>query len=109
MGVIDVVEKVWCVVMGGVGGGLFFGFSSIGFDGKSRNWLEDKDVWVVVVERIDELVLVFENYGEEVFEIGGKWKGKVWLVVRSVMGKGKEVWEDMEGWDRFKGLLEGLK
>ncbi|KAK4655202.1 hypothetical protein QC762_300320 [Podospora pseudocomata] len=108
-GAIDAAEKAWRAAMGGAGGGLLPGSSSTGPDGKSRNWLEDKDAWALVVERTDELVSVLENYGEEVPEIGGKWKGKARLAVRSVMGKGKEAWEDTEEWDRLKGLLEGLK
>jgi hypothetical protein len=29
--------------------------------------------------------------------------------VRSVMGKGKESWEDGEGWERLKDRMEELK
>ncbi|KAK0736308.1 hypothetical protein B0T21DRAFT_288110 [Apiosordaria backusii] len=111
-GAVDAAEKAWRAAMGGAsgGGGLLPGSnSSVGPDGKSRNWLEDKEAWATVVERTDELVSVLENYGEKVPEIGSKWKGKARLAVRSVMGKGKEAWEDTEEWDRLKGLLDGLR
>ncbi|KAK4180660.1 hypothetical protein QBC36DRAFT_319797 [Triangularia setosa] len=111
-GAIDASEKAWRAAMGGGsgGGGLLPGSnSSVGPDGKSKNWLEDKEAWAIVVERTDELVSVLENYGEEVHEIGSKWKGKARLAVRSVMGKGKEAWEDTEEWDRLKVLLDGLR
>ncbi|KAK4202331.1 hypothetical protein QBC40DRAFT_43575 [Triangularia verruculosa] len=110
-GAIDAAEKAWRAAMGGASsGGLLPGSNgSVGPDGKSRNWLEDKEAWALVVERTDELASVLENYGEDVPEIGSKWKGKARLAVRSVMGKGKEAWEDTEEWDRLKGLLEGLR
>ncbi|KAK4188892.1 hypothetical protein QBC35DRAFT_450803 [Podospora australis] len=106
VGAVDATEKAWRAAMGGAGVGLLP--SSAAADGKSRNWLEDKEAWQVVVERTDELVSILENYGEEVPEIGSKWKGKARLAVRSVMGKGKEMWEDTEEFERLKGLLEGL-
>ncbi|KAK3986830.1 hypothetical protein QBC44DRAFT_132447 [Cladorrhinum sp. PSN332] len=106
-GAVDAAEKAWRAAMGGAGtGGLS---AAVVGDGKSKNWLEDKEAWGVVVERTDELVSVLENYGEEVPSIGGKWKGKARLAVRSVMGKGKEAWEGGEEWERLVGLLEGLK
>jgi hypothetical protein len=37
------------------------------------------------------------------------WKFKARSAVRSVMGKGKEGWEDGEGWERLKSRLEELK
>jgi hypothetical protein len=29
--------------------------------------------------------------------------------VRSIMGKGKDCWEDTDGWERLKDALEGLR
>ena len=71
--------------------------------------MEDREGWRVVVERTDELVSMLENYGEEVAEIGARWKGKARSAVRSVMGKAKESWEGSEEWERLVGLLEGLR
>lgn len=107
-GAVDAAEKAWRAAMGGAGsGGLSVGAPAA--DGKSKNWLEDKEAWKVVVERTDDLVSVLENYGEEVPAIGSKWKGKARLAVRSVMGKGKEAWEGGEEWERLVGLMEELK
>ncbi|KAK4161370.1 gyf domain-containing protein [Cladorrhinum sp. PSN259] len=108
-GAVDAAEKAWRAAMGGAGTGGLSAAAAVTADGKSRNWLEDKEAWSVVVERTDELVSVLENYGEEIPSIGGKWKGKARLAVRSVMGKGKEAWEGGEEWERLVGLLEGLK
>ena len=37
------------------------------------------------------------------------WKFKSRSALRSVMGKGQEYWENSEGMERLKSLLEGLK
>ncbi|KAK4225278.1 gyf domain-containing protein [Podospora fimiseda] len=99
-GAVDASEKAWRAAMGGAGsGGLSVGAPAAA-----------DEAWGVVVERTDELVSVLENYGEEVPSmIGGKWRGKARLAVRSVLGKGKEAWEGGEEWERLVGLLEGLK
>ncbi|KAK4040683.1 hypothetical protein C8A01DRAFT_35338 [Parachaetomium inaequale] len=115
-GAVDAAERAWraAVGVGGVasssGGGLLP--SSSGGDVKGegrRSWLEDREGWRAVVERTDELVSMLENYGEEVAEIGARWKGKARSAVRSVMGKAKESWEGSEEWERLVGLLEGLR
>ncbi|KAJ4289354.1 hypothetical protein N0V88_007105 [Collariella sp. IMI 366227] len=77
--------------------------------GARRELVEEKEGWQVVVERTDELVSMLENYGEQVPEIGARWKGKARSAVRSVMGKAKESWEGSEEWERLVGLLEGLR
>jgi hypothetical protein len=83
--------------------------SSGGKGDSGRNWLEDREGWKDVVERTDDLVSILENYGEEVPEIGARWKGKARSAVRSVMGKAKENWEGSEEWERLVALLEGLR
>jgi len=105
-GAVDAAERAWRAVIGAaVGGGLL---PSTGSAGK-KNWLEDKEEWGVVVERTDELVSILENYGADIPEIGGKWKGKARSAVRTVLGKAKEAWEGSEEWERLEGLLEGLR
>ncbi|KAG9251882.1 uncharacterized protein F5Z01DRAFT_256523 [Emericellopsis atlantica] len=78
-------------------------------EASKNNWTEDKEAWEVVVQRTDELASALENYGPEVDSIGPKWKGKVRSAVRSVMGRGKENWEDTEGWQTLQGIMDGLK
>ncbi|KAK3290407.1 uncharacterized protein B0H64DRAFT_447133 [Chaetomium fimeti] len=109
-GAVDASERAWRAAVGGAaaGGGLL---PSSGGDGKGdgRSWLEDREGWRAVVERTDDLVSMLENYGEEVAEIGTRWKGKARSAVRSVMGKAKESWEGSEEWERLVALLEGLR
>ncbi len=107
-GAVDAAERAWRAAIGGVTGAGSAGLVP-GAGGGGGNWLEDKEGWRTVVERTDELVSVFENYGPEVLEIGSRWKGKARSAVRSVMGKAKESWEGSEGWERLVGLLDGLK
>jgi tetratricopeptide (TPR) repeat protein len=116
-GAIDASEKAWRASVGGatsgassIGGGLTAGSARLSSkEGRSGNWLEDKEAWQVVVQRTDELVAVLENYGPLVENVGEKWRGKARAAIRSVMGKGKENWEGSEGWLTLKGLLDGLR
>ncbi|KAK4121499.1 hypothetical protein N657DRAFT_692048 [Parathielavia appendiculata] len=108
-GAVDAAERAWRAAVGGVssGSGLLPGSGAKHQAGES--WFTDREGWKTVVERTDELVSMLENYGEEVPEIGLRWKGKARSAVRSVMGKAKENWEGSEEWERLVGLLEGLK
>ncbi|KAK3937017.1 hypothetical protein QBC46DRAFT_393814 [Diplogelasinospora grovesii] len=110
-GAVDAAEKAWRAAIGGAGagGGLLPSSGTASADGSKRDWREDKEAWQAVVERTDDLVSMLENYGEEVPEIGAKWKGKARSAVRSVLGKAKENWEGSEEWERLQGLLEGLR
>ncbi|KAK0747135.1 hypothetical protein B0T18DRAFT_324714, partial [Schizothecium vesticola] len=108
-GAVGAAERAWRAAVGAAAGGGLMPAVGGGGKGKRKNWLEDEGEWGVVVERTDELVSILENYGGEVPEIGGKWKGKARSAVRSVLGKAKESWEGSEGWERLKGVLEGLK
>ena len=107
-GAVEATERAWRAAVGSAAGGLLPSAGSGGGEEK-KNWLEDKEAWEVVVERTDELVSMLENYGEEVAEIGARWKGKARSAVRSVMGKAKENWEGSAEWERLVGLLEGLR
>lgn len=114
-GAIDSAERAWRAAVGTAGSGVTGGGGSLAPSSAKtavngpKDWLEDKEAWKVVVERTDDLVSMLENYGEEVPEIGSKWKGKARSAIRSVLGKAKENWEGSEEWDRLKGLMDGLR
>jgi hypothetical protein len=107
-GTIDAAERAWRAVLGSSGSGLLPGAAATTED-EARDWTVDEGAWTVVVQRTDELVSVYENWGPSVETIGSKWKGKARSAVRSVMGKGKERWEGSEGWKVLENLMEGLR
>jgi hypothetical protein len=107
-GAIDAAERAWRAAVGSSGSGLLPGAASTTAD-EARDWTVDEGAWTVVVQRTDELVSVFENWGPSVETIGSKWKGKARSAVRSVMGRGKENWEGSEGWKTLENLMEGLR
>jgi tetratricopeptide (TPR) repeat protein len=75
--------------------------------------------WNAVVDQTIDLVDAYESLGpRERTEglaagsgelVAKDWKFKARSAVRSVMGKGKESWEDSTGWDRLKDRLDELK
>ncbi|KAJ4364649.1 hypothetical protein N0V83_009246 [Neocucurbitaria cava] len=75
--------------------------------------------WNAVVDQTIDLVDAYETLGpREKTEglaagtgelVAKDWKFKVRSAVRSVMGKGRENWEDGDGWERLKGRLDELK
>jgi hypothetical protein len=107
-GAIDAAERAWRAAVGGAGVGLTASAASVE-DGKNSNWLEDKDAWMGVVERTDELVSALENYGPEVPEIGAKWKFKARNAIRSVMGKARGTWEGSKEWERLQELMDSVR
>jgi tetratricopeptide (TPR) repeat protein len=107
-GAIDAAERAWRAAVGSSGSGLLPGAASTTAD-EARDWTVDEGAWTVLVQRTDELVSVFENWGPSVETIGSKWKGKARSAVRSVMGRGKENWEGSEGWKTLENLMEGLR
>ncbi|UZP39693.1 hypothetical protein NXS19_007509 [Fusarium pseudograminearum] len=107
-GSIDAAERAWRAVLGQSGSGLLPGAAATTED-EARDWTVDVGAWTIVVQRTDELVSVYENWGPSVETIGSKWKGKARSAVRSVMGKGKERWEGSEGWKLLENLMEGLR
>jgi tetratricopeptide (TPR) repeat protein len=78
-----------------------------------------EDGWNVVVQQTIDLVDAYETMGprERTEGLGAgsgelvakDWKFKARSAVRSVMGKGKESWEDGEGWERLVERLGELK
>ncbi|KAM0561283.1 hypothetical protein ACHAPJ_003161 [Fusarium lateritium] len=107
-GAIDAAERAWRAAVGSSGSGLLPGAAATTAD-EARDWTVDEGAWTVVVQRTDELVSVYENWGPSVETIGSKWKGKARSAVRSVMGRGKERWEGSEGWNVLESLMEGLR
>jgi tetratricopeptide (TPR) repeat protein len=107
-GAIDAAERAWRAVLGQSGSGLLPGAAATAED-EARDWTVDEGAWTIVVQRTDELVSVYENWGPSVETIGSKWKGKARSAVRSVMGKGKERWDGSEGWKVLENLMEGLR
>ncbi|CAI6087784.1 unnamed protein product [Clonostachys chloroleuca] len=105
-GAIDASERAWRAAMGSSSSssGLSASSSAAGVD-----WTTDKSAWETVVMRTDELASMLENWGPDVPAIGAKWKGKVRSAVRSVMGKGREHWEDSEGWRTLQNIMDALK
>ncbi|KAF2034278.1 TPR-like protein [Setomelanomma holmii] len=75
--------------------------------------------WDIVVDQTIDLVDAYETLGprkrtEGLAAGSGElvakdWKFKARSAIRSVIGKGKESWEDSAGWDRLKERLDGLK
>lgn len=102
-GAIDASERAWRAAYGSSSSGLLAG------DATEKNWTEDEEAWTEVVKRTDELVSVLENWGPDVEQIGARWRGKARNAVRSVMGRGKENWEDSQGWKTLEQLMENLK
>jgi hypothetical protein len=75
--------------------------------------------WDAVVEMTMDLLDAYETLGpRERTEglaagsgelVAKDWKFKSRSAVRSVMGKGKENWEDSAGWEKLVERLEELK
>jgi hypothetical protein len=78
-----------------------------------------EESWDKVVQQTIDLVDAYEMLGprERTEGLGAgtgelvakDWKFKARSAVRSVMGRGKENWEDGAGWERLVGALEELK
>ncbi|KAI4759267.1 TPR-like protein [Aureobasidium sp. EXF-3400] len=80
---------------------------------------ESEDRWNVVVEATIDLCDAYESLGQmEKTEgmaagsgalVAKDWKFKARSAIRSIMGKGKDCWEDTDGWERLKEALDGLR
>lgn len=84
------------------------------------NWeTKTEKEWDAVAQQTVDLVDAYETLGpRERTEglaagsgelVAKDWKFKARSAVRSVMGKGKEMWEDSAGWDKLKNRLDELK
>lgn len=75
--------------------------------------------WEAVVQQTIDLVDAYETLGPrdrteglaggEGELVAKDWKFKARSAARSVLGKGKDMWEDSAGWDRLKERLQELK
>ncbi|KAF2732131.1 TPR-like protein [Polyplosphaeria fusca] len=75
--------------------------------------------WNSVVDQTIDLVDAYETLGpRERTEglaagsgelVAKDWKFKARSAIRSVIGKGKDIWEDSAGWDKLKERLNELK
>ncbi|KAI9163816.1 TPR repeat-containing [Paramyrothecium foliicola] len=115
-GAVEASERAWRAAFGSSNSGLLPGAAAPAADGSAgdaapsrADWTTDKTAWEEVVRRTDELASVLETWGPDVETIGARWKGRVRSAVRSVMGRGREMWEGSEGWQTLEGILEGLK
>jgi tetratricopeptide (TPR) repeat protein len=76
---------------------------------------KDEGSWEAVVVATETLVKAYgELAGEERERTGGKviegdWRFKGRTAVRGVLGKGREMWEDSDGFRRLEGSMEALK
>ncbi|KAI5240489.1 TPR-like protein [Aureobasidium subglaciale] len=80
---------------------------------------ESESRWNVIVDATVELCDAYESLGQmEKTEgmaagsgalVAKDWKFKARSAVRSIMGKGKDCWEDTDGWERLKDALDGLR
>lgn len=80
---------------------------------------QDEKTWDAVVQQTVDLVDAYETLGpRERTEglaagsgelVAKDWKFKSRSAIRSVMGKGKEAWEDSKGWEMLVERMEELK
>jgi len=67
----------------------------------------DVDNWRVAVTEVEEIVDVLRNFGPKVE--GYKWGLQGRSIIRSFMGKTREIFEDEPEWQRLVDLAEDLK
>jgi tetratricopeptide (TPR) repeat protein len=76
---------------------------------------KDQASWEAVVVATETLVRAYEKLaGEERERTGGKvvegdWRFKARTAIRGVLGKGREMWEDSDGFRRLEGAMDTLK
>jgi hypothetical protein len=99
---LDAHEKAWRATVASSAQGAF--------------QMGDEKPWMAVVRATEKLVRDgYARYGpmdhEERKDEGGEaemvmrdWRFKARSAVRGIMGKGKEFWEDSEGWEMLKEL-----
>ncbi|RLV91474.1 Essential for maintenance of the cell wall protein 1 [Spathaspora sp. JA1] len=74
----------------------------------------NESVWNEVVDACGDLVSAYESLGELPGRHGADdlvckdWKYKARTTVRSLMSKGKDMWEDSPGWDRLQEMKSDL-
>lgn len=78
-----------------------------------------EEQWDEVVDGTLELVDAYESLGAQdrteglaagqAVPVAKDWRAKARNAVRGILGRGKECWEDTQGWERLKARLEELK
>lgn len=74
----------------------------------------DEDFWNDAVEACSDLVSAYESLGELPGKHGAgdvvckDWKYKSKSCIRSLMSKGKAMWEDSDGWNTLQDLKESV-
>lgn len=74
----------------------------------------DEKVWNETVEACSDLVAAYESLGELPGKHGAgdlvckDWKYKAKSTIKSLMSKGKQSWEDSDGWEQLTELRSGL-
>lgn len=75
----------------------------------------DEEAWNEAVEACSDLVSAYESLGELAGKHGAgdlvckDWAYKARTAVRSLMSKGRSMWEDLEGWETLLQLKEDAK
>ncbi|CAH2352532.1 essential for maintenance of the cell wall protein 1 [[Candida] railenensis] len=75
----------------------------------------DEVAWNEAVEACSDLIAAYESLGELPGKHGAgdvvckDWKYKSRSTVRSLLSKGKAMWEDSEGWERLQEMKEEFK
>lgn len=75
----------------------------------------DANIWNEAVDYCEELVDAYVNLGPMDGKYGEgnivckDWKFKAKSSYRLLLGRGKNVWEDSEGWNRLEAIKENLK
>ncbi|TGZ83138.1 hypothetical protein EX30DRAFT_339359 [Ascodesmis nigricans] len=79
-------------------------------DKTEKEWEELVDAAVDLVDAYENLGPMKRTEGLGAGELVAKdWKFKARSVIRSVKGKGMDLWEGTNGWERLEASLEGLK
>lgn len=75
----------------------------------------EEEAWNEAVEACSDLVSAYESLGERAGKHGAgdvvckDWAYKARTAVRSLMSKGRSMWEDLEGWETLVQLKEDAK
>jgi hypothetical protein len=79
-------------------------------DATEKEWDELVDATIDLVDAYQSLGDMERTEGLGAGEpVAKDWRFKARTTVRGAMGKGKQNWENTEGWGKLKDSLEGLK
>jgi tetratricopeptide (TPR) repeat protein len=97
---LDAEEKAWRIVINQPGWET----------GKEEQWNEVVEATVRLCDSYESLGPRERTEGLSAGELVAKdWKFKARSAVRGVNSRGKDVWEDTDGWERLKQVLSSLK